>query len=328
MDGRQQCKMFTEIAELAISECNGTVFGGYVRDFLRHENAAKKFYETHKGATPDDYANPEVSPETSDRCLIPKDIDVHFRHSRDYRKFRTELRCKFYQANVVQIENVYTTDTKVHHIKMNVSMGLEIAQIVRSLQGIRMGVAREVLLPELTRCVEGMSIPSFNISIDILVSEKLSPPFSELDFECNGLVLTKDGIGLCSELKKGLSPLGVHRTLMNVTADIDRKIAVVASLKKPRWEKMTSKGWDLVGGNIEKRNKCGEVCTLCLEDIEAACVYKFSCCNGSYHRMCMAKIITTGQTSVVDTHRCPHCRQRLDLESDEVEMFGEVLVNF
>jgi hypothetical protein len=252
------------------------VFGGYVRDFLRHETAAKKFYEAHKGATPDDYANPDFSPETSDRRIIPKDIDVHFIHAKDYRKFRTELRRKFYQTNVVQIENVYTDDTKVHHIKMNVSMGLEIGQIVRSLEGIRTGVAREVILPELTRCVEGMSIPTFSISIDILVSEKTSPPFSDLDFECNGLVLTKDGIGLCSALKKGLSPVGVHRTLMNIMADIDRKTAVLVSLKKPRWEKMASKGWDLVGGDIEKRNKCGEVCTLCLDEIESECVYKFS----------------------------------------------------
>jgi hypothetical protein len=328
MDGRKQGKMFTEIAELAVSECNGTVFGGYVRDFLRHENAAKKFYATNKGATIDDYANPEISPETSDRRLIPTDIDVHFRHTKDYRKFRTELRGKFYQANVVQIENIYTDDTKVHHMKMNVSMGLEIGQIVRSLQGIRTGVAREVLLPELTRCVEGMSIPTFSISIDILVSEKSSPPFSDLDFECNGLVLTKDGIGLCSELRRGLSPVGVHRTLMNIMTDIDRKIAVLVSLKKPRWEKMANKGWDLGGGSVEKRNTCDATCTLCLDEIEAACVYKFSCCNASYHRMCMAKIITTGQTAVVDTHKCPHCRQRLDLEPDEVELFGAVIVNF
>jgi hypothetical protein len=320
--------MFTEITELAISECNGTVFGGYVRDFLRHETAAKKFYEDHKSATPDDYANPDFSPETSDRRIIPSDIDVHFRHAKDYRKFRTELKSKFYQANVIQIENVYTADTKVHHIKMNVSMCLEIGQILRSLGGIRRGVAREVILPELTRCVEGMSIPTFFISIDILVSENTSPPFSDLDFECNGLVLTKDGIGLCSELKKGLSSVGVHRTLMNIMADIDRNKAILVNLKRHRWEKMATKGWDIVGGSIEKRNECDATCTLCLDEIESDCVYKFNCCNASYHRMCMAKIITTGQTAVVDTHKCPHCRQRMDLSPDEVELFGEVIVNF
>lgn len=325
MDGRQQYKMYTELVEVAIAQ-GGTVFGGYVRDFLRHENAAKKFYETHKNNT--EYANPEVSPETKDRLLIPSDIDVHFKNMMDYRLFRSTLKGKFYRSHVVKVENIYTNDTRVHHLKLRVSLGLDVGHIVRSLKGLRTGVAREVLLPEITRCLEGMSMPAFTVDIDILISEQCNPPFNSLDFQCNGLVMNENGIGLCSELKKGLSPTGVHRTLMNIVGDIERKTAVLVSLKAPRWDKMVSKGWDLVGGGVEKRTQCDATCTLCLDEIEAVCVYKFSCCNASYHRMCMTKIITTGQTAVVDTHRCPHCRQRLDLEPEEVEFFGEVLVNF
>jgi hypothetical protein len=41
----------------------------------------------------------------------------------------------------------------------------------------------------------------------------------------------------------------------------------------------------------------------------------------------MAKIITTGQTAVVDTERCPHCRQGMYLTPEEVELFGEIIVN-
>lgn len=319
MDGRQQYMMYSELVEVAIAQ-GGTVFGGYVRDFLRHEHTAKKFYENHKNNT--DYANPEVSPETRDRLLIPSDIDVHFKNNIDYRKFRTALKGKFYQLSVVKLENIYTNDMRVHHIKLRVGLCIEIRQIMRIIA--LTGVAREVLLPELTRCIEGMSMPTFSVDIDILVSENCNPPFNNLDFQCNGLVMNENGIGLCSELKKRLTPVGVHRSLMNIMADIDRKTAVLVSLKGQRWDKMEGKEWNIIGGCVEKRNECDATCTLCLDDVQYDCVYKFSCCNASYHRKCMAKIITTGQTAVVDTDRCPHCRQGMYLTPEEVELFGEV----
>jgi hypothetical protein len=324
MDGRQQYMMYTELVDVAIAQ-GGTVFGGYVRDFLRHEHAAKKFYETHKNNT--DYANPEVSPETRDRLLIPSDIDVHFKNKMDYRKFRTELRGNFYHTDVVRVENIYTNDTHVHHLKLRVGICLEMGHIVRSLKGIRSGIAREVLLPELARCIESMSMPTFSVDIDILVSEKCNPPFNNLDFQCNGLVMNENGIGLCSELKKGMTPFGIHRSLMSIMANIERKTAVLVNIKGHRWDKMASKGWDIVGGCVEKRNECDATCTLCLDDVQPDCVYKFICCNASYHRKCMAKIITTGQTAVVDTNRCPHCRQGVYLSPEEVELFGEIIVN-
>jgi hypothetical protein len=318
--------MYREIAEVAIGQ-GGTVFGGYVRDFLIHENAAKKFYETHKNTT--DYANPEISPETRDRLLIPSDIDVHFKKNIDYRTFRSALRGKFYQCRVVQIENIYTNDMRVHHLKMRVSMCLEIGHILRSLKGIRAGVAREVILPELIKRLEGMPITTQeHVDIDILVSEQCKPPFNNLDFQCNGLVMTEDGIGVCSELKKSLTPTGVHRKLVTVMAEIESKTAVLVNLKKPRWAKMVGKGWEIVGGTVEKRNQCDATCTLCLDDVQSDCVYKFSCCNASYHPTCMSKIITTGQSAVVDTERCPHCRQGVYLTPEEVEIFGEVIANF
>jgi hypothetical protein len=170
-------------------------------------------------------------------------------------------------------------------------------------------------------------MPTFTVDIDILVSDNCNPPFNNLDFQCNGLVMNENGIGLCSELKKRLTPVGVHRSLMNIMADIDRKTAVLVNIKGQRWDKMADKGWEIVGGCVEKRNECDATCTLCLDDIQSDCVYKFSCCNASYHRKCMARIITTGQTAVVDTNRCPHCRQGMYLSPEEVELFGEIIVN-
>jgi hypothetical protein len=304
--------MFTEIVDTAIGE-GGTVFGGYVRDFLRHENSAKKFYEAL--GKKEDYSDASVSPDTLDRLLIPSDIDVHFRDQVGYKKFVASLRDRFYNIKAKRASNMYTEDSSVHHIKLQAKPGLE-----RLSDGSN-GIARELIL----QCISRVNVPS--VEIDVLISATSEPPFNQLDFHCNGLVMTKDGIGLCSDLKKGRSPFGVYRTLSTVMSNIDSKVAVVFQFKGHRWEKMVGKGWEILGENVDKRRIEGEVCTLCLDDIPSDQVYRFSCCKASYHSGCMAKIITMGQTAVADTKKCPHCRQYLCLEPEEVKLFGENIRN-
>lgn len=324
MDGRQKFLMFKEIAEIALKE-SGTIFGGYVRDFLKHDYAAERFYrENH---TREEYENKEVSPETLDRLLIPSDIDVHFKTHQQYRCFRSALKGSFYHSVVTKIKNVYTSGPSVHHIRMSVNMGVSASHITRELRRSR--VAREILLPEIEKCLASMSTPTDFVSVDILISSVKTPPFDDsLDFECNGLVMTDDGgVGLCEELKKGLNAFGICRRLAGIMSDIRENKAVLVRLKENRWDKMADKGWNVIGSNIEKvKNDKGDTCTLCLcddEDVD----YKFTCCNAKYHSVCMAKIITNGQTAVADTNRCPHCRQGLYLDTEEVRIFGEVIHN-
>lgn len=330
MDGRQRYMMFNEIANLAIEKCDGTVFGGYVRDFIKHDFAAQKFYESsHKK---EDYENPEISPETRDRLLIPSDLDIHFKSNQDYRLFRAELKGRFFRSNVTRIDNVYSSaGPRVHHIRINVTPELNIGQIIKALPFIKTGTAREVILPELVKRITSMPITSSDvIGIDVLITPSDNPPpFTNLDFECNGLVMNKDGIGLCSELKKRLVPVGIYRRLESVLKDIRENRAVLVNLKGSRWDKMVDKKWDIVGGNVEMVHKSeDEVCTLCLETLPAADdVYKFSCCNASYHIHCISRIISTGQTAVADTGKCPHCRQGIYLIPDEVKVFGIDIVN-
>ena len=324
MDGRQKYLMFKEIAEIALKE-SGTIFGGYVRDFLKHDYAAERFYrENH---TREEYETKEVSPETLDRLLIPSDIDVHFKTHQQYKGFRSALRGSFYESTVTKIKNVYTSGPSVHHIRMRVYLGVSASQIARELRRSRM--AREILLPEIEKCLASMSTPTDFVSVDILISSVKTPPFDDsLDFACNGLVMTDDGgVGLCEELKKGLNAFGICRTVGSIMSHIRENKAVLVNLKGHRWDKMADKGWNVIGSNIEKvNNEKGDTCTLCLDDDEDV-EYKFTCCNAKYHSACMAKIITNGQTAVADTNRCPHCRQCLYLETEEVRIFGELIHN-
>ncbi len=324
MDGRQMYKLFNELAEIAI-EHGGTVFGGYVRDYLKHEYAAKQFY-AEKHHLPEMYGNPEISPETRDRLLVASDLDIHFKTRKDVHLFRNELRRRFFSSVVTKIDASYNPEEPgnvVRHMKLEVTPSLSIGRIINSLPGIKTGVARDVLFPELIKCLQGMSITTTTtVTIDILVSQGSNPPFNNLDFECNGLVMNKNGIELCEELKMHLKPSGIHAVLESVIKDIRENRAVLAHFKLPRWQKMASKGWNIIGGNVEKVTKSGEVCTLCLDDVPENDVYKLSCCNASYHRDCLCKIIHTGQTAVANTSKCTHCRQYVYLREDEVTLFS------
>jgi hypothetical protein len=185
-------------------------------------------------------------------------------------------------------------------------------------------MVREIFMTEMYRHLESMSMSTDPIDIDVLICDKTDPPFNNLDFQCNGLIMNKHGIGLCTQLKRSLNSIGIVRKLDTITTDIRNNRAVLVSLKSGRWDKMASKGWDIVGGVVEKVKKDGERCTLCLDDLQPEEVYKFNCCNASYHRPCMGKIISSGNTAIADTGKCPHCRQWIGMFSEEIPVFGEV----
>lgn len=298
MDGRQRYLALQEIVDTAI-ECGGVVFGGYVRDFILHEHAATQFYMKH---TADEYSDPSISPETIDRLLIPSDIDVRFETKMQYRQFRGILKQKLYQTTVSGLDNIYIEGPSIHHIKLRAQLTIHPDQVVARL-GIRGGMAMEVITPELHRVLESMDINTPPIDIDVLITKKY-PTFEKLDFQCNGLVMDKNGISLGSELRNG-SPFGNFRTYSRVLDDIRAKRAVMIRFIDKRWEKMAGKGWTMVGDGIEKVHTEECVCTLCLDDISIDCVYKFKCCNAHYHPSCMGRIISQ---HILGTGKCPHCR--------------------
>lgn len=289
--------MFQNIADIAILT-NGAIFGGYVRDFVLKDECAQQFYTSNKKG---DFSNPEVSPETSDRLLIPSDIDIHFKTLVDYKKFRTALNKGFYVTNVVMIENLYTSGPYTRHFKLVVRLGSNIGT----------SFIREIL----NNC-----LPEYTVNIDAVISQG-NPPFNnDLDFECNGLIMDKTGIHLCTELIRGLGPMGVHRTFTRVLNDIKHKRALVVNFNPKRWDKMADKpnNWEILGSTVEKiRSTADDRCVICLENISED-VHKFHCCKGCYHSACLTKAIVF----VNNSGTCPHCRRELYLPKEIVTAFG------
>lgn len=310
--------MYQEVANKAI-KCGGKLFGGYVRDFVLREHAAKKFYKSNSKEM---YADTTVSPETSDRLLLPNDLDICFPTAFAYKQFRRSLKESYYNCQVTNVNNVYG---KGRHIKLVARLDIGIGRILGTLDF--QGMAKEVIKPHLAMALQGLEIQGKGLNIDVIIC-KTDPHYLSLDFRCNGLLMTSNGIELCEELKSGLDPIGIYRITSSVIEEIERKEAVVVNLNGKRWDKMVEKGWKITGSAVEKVFEKSEDCLICLQTVETTDMYKLSCCSAKYHIECLSKQITYPERGIVDSGRCAHCRRALFMSPKEVETFGAIVENF
>ena len=176
---RDKYLMMKEIVDVAI-KYEGDVFGGYVRDFVLHDFMACKFFEENPGASQADYSNESISPGTIDRLLVPKDIDIHFRAYKDFRKFKLDLKSKCIHSKTIKTANFYILDNDVRHITLEMFARAK----SKDFKNISRVVASHI---------NDVSLP-FSVKVDVIISNELS---HRLDFECNGLVMNSNGIELC-----------------------------------------------------------------------------------------------------------------------------------
>lgn len=287
--------LMKEVAELAIAQ-GGTVFGGFVRDFVIHEDGAKRFYSDDKN-TLEEYSNSSVSPETfEDRTLVPKDIDVRFKCVNAFNAFKKELRDRSYRIMRTR-RNAYTCWT------IDVSL-----QVI--LQAAPCSVAHSVLKNHLKSV--SSSVPGGDFSIDVVLGDVED---TGLDFECNGLIMDGEGVRLGAHLSSGLTPIGKFRILQNVLEDIKNKRAYATSPKAHRWKKMDSRsGWNIMGETTIVNKMCDakDDCLICHGG--DAC-YKLTCCNAFYHFECLSRAVTH------NSNTCAHCRRNMFFSEEETKLF-------
>jgi hypothetical protein len=117
-------KHIMNIADAALN-CNGTIFGGYVRDYLRYKYFEEQFLKRHKWV---DYWNIDVDPETVDRTLLAHDLDVVFKTEQDAANFIKILKTNcgpcYTVAEMSSKQNDYfETKHKKYSIQYHVSLG-------------------------------------------------------------------------------------------------------------------------------------------------------------------------------------------------------------
>ncbi len=325
MDGRQRYRQFKELINVAIA-AKGTVFGGAPRDITRHDIMCKRFFAG--GFKNKDFSNPEVSPETVDRLLIPSDVDIHFTNHSDFIEFRKTLRHMFYETRVARRPNrLYVTcATGVRHYVLHAKLNMTPVHILKAIRFPFKSMAHSMFLEPLVACAHKLDVPDVPyIKIDIIISKECSPPFSNLDFRCNGLVMNAEGLHLCNDLKDGLDAIQTSQMLLSVIDEISNKRAVAVTLKGKRWDKMESKGWNLKCLNLEltKEVKEDDECILCMSTItkDNGGVYKLNCCPAKYHLNCLSKQMKYPITGISDSGKCPHCRQGCLLTEAELDVF-------
>jgi len=323
----------------------GGVFGGAVRDRIKHDDAASAYYAAFSKPNihnvhniVDDYTNIAFLPETLDRLLVPFDIDA-FISTANFQKMVDDLvtlnisfDIEFWRDASRYFPNTTVQPDQVKHCCITLKpFSKDINTKIMSAMPpsvLNMPIFTH-LLQEFT---EKLSENMFDVKLDLMVINNsdaftLDAPFGELDFECNGLIMDARGIRLSDHMLKNVkNPIARQRELARIMDDILKKKAVLCSrATTARIDKMISKGWSVQSENIQLVHESytaevaessassedgssmsGGYCLICQDDCNKE-HYKLKCCDARYHAGCMLKC---WENCVVTKSRCPMCRAR------------------
>jgi len=351
---RTKWNIFTKIINILINN-NGTVFGGVVRDVYLRTYNARKFYQKYGLRSNDgsnwenkNYTDCTLDPDTSERVLIPNDIDVAVN------KNDLDLLISDLIINNFKIKTIFVRDAKKYIQHINVEQGdifhyrikvvPRISMNVLAPQEIK-GFLNNYFSKNNNKEITFIQNTIGSVTLDIMVNNTkndIDPPFGNLDFECNGLVLTKDGIRLSRFIQKldlydNINlPIRNIEKITNIFTNIVNKTAVPTYLFNYniyfyRINKMLSKGYNIKYRIINKINANREEhkCILCHEEINNTKHVKLICCNARYHNDCLVKVVFNDNDIYYKIYKCIMCRRYLTLNANtEFEIFKHELNYF
>jgi hypothetical protein len=158
--------------------------------------------------------------------------------------------------------------------------------------------------------------------MDVMIAKcyyftKLQPPFGNIDFECNALLLTTNGINISAQLYPDLAMSEVARfyKLQAIIEDIKVKRAVYSdpsALKSHRIAKMREKGWTTTLKHVIQEAAADERCIICHDDVDSI-HFRLACCNARYHRKCLLLALGSdgndSDYSMMKSGKCIMCKQ-------------------
>ena len=153
-----------------VFECSGVIFGGYPRDLIIHDENAVKFH-SRGSFTNAQYSDPDFHRDTSDRLLIPKDIDCFFQSEELMEAFLTKMKDDGYM--VLGAISMDSTSSPYENLPEDVHF------------------KRVRMVPKMPSFMRPLFGHDLDVNVDILYSENanVSPPFNSVDFTCNTLIM-------------------------------------------------------------------------------------------------------------------------------------------
>lgn len=325
-----------------IVENNGEIFGGTARDKYLHDTHASLIYkyiaETSNNPIVefnDKYNDKEYRPDLFGRWTIVHDIDACI-HVSNYDKLVEAL-----QAEYPSCHKIFSRDPKQYFPNLLIDEGqvrherfrIDIVNSggIFSLLNSQMMNRVKYDMPDLSESINSLfaSIRTINyIWIDLMVILApsflftIEPPFGNPDFECNSLIMNKDGFRVSSHLliENSIYPndiVGKANLLTKIMGDILKKDAVLVYNYNYPWyriSKMKKKEWNIPNLfkhiDIVKDENYDGYCIICNDTISTE-MYKFKCCDARYHRDCMLQAFEKGISSILDCKKCIMCKEPL-----------------
>lgn len=301
-------------AKAVVLNHDGIVFGGFVRDALLHDQAAKRFYAACKArglSTQQYYTDRAFLSEAADRLTVPKDIDCLVTLSQ-YTDINEALEDKGFRTEVKQRQSIR------HYFPCRSGERPEFHKLV---DHIRVKVSLNT-----PACI-AHHLAACSFSMDFFCTLDDAPPHrivlnEELDFECNGLLLTKMGLQLspaalrCYPDVDCRDPIAVLNKLHEVVQNVLQKKTTCFDVFVPdvRLKKLLNQGWTLEGdsfttlGNVPYEGHC----LVCHDPIEDRSV-KLRCCDARYHFGCLHQALDFQRQQLQRGERadpgCPMCRK-------------------
>jgi hypothetical protein len=304
------------ISKLIINNCEGYIFGGFVRDSILHNHFAMLYYNHHTKLKMSlktaeiRYTDLNYFPEYINRLLLPTDIDIYLPEN-NIDKLLTILTDNYFEIVSKKIKN---GKQYFLHLDEDLANNLThyIIEIKPSFSKICDILTNNISnINELNVILNNLN-PSFTIKLDVFTSKiKYDDPFfGSIDFECNGLYLTKHGISISNKLVtndyiSSVSILEKNDKLQLIINDIINNNANwVNPTNSKRIYKMILKDWKIYNNQMNLvTNISNETCLLCKENINFIDC-KMKCCNSYLHIMCFIKL-----TNNFLKKKCIHCNK-------------------
>ena len=301
-------KLTKAVADIVTSIDNTVIFGGYVRDTILHDYMAQQYYKHPSVCSLSSkeknikYSDPNFLPEFKDRTLIAKDIDC-FMSTDNIDKFEKLLNEKKLHVNIKKERDISNYITEKNMFLTYMEIGFDISPIL------------ETLLP--------FPLRKIFVSVDIVHCSSImnkEPPFNNIDFECNALIIDSSkqiriSTKLCNGSNINKSIIYKLEYMLEIINGIyvKKTKAVSDNIDFLRIIKMTQKGYTLTGRDnaFELKNNIDnkEICPICIDTIKYKSKFKIkrTCCSATYHVKCLHDMINHNNFN----QSCPLCRNQI-----------------